>query len=61
MKNNQTSPEKVKKNFYFSKIEIACFSAFLLSDLHGFFNRKKLYVAQNPKYAPSESDENAAA
>lgn len=39
---------------------IACFSAFLLADVYGFINWKKLYVTQNPEHAPSESDENAA-
>ena len=60
LKNNPSSPEEVKKHFCYPKIEISCFSAFLLSDLYGFINRKKLYVAQNPDHTPSENDENAA-
>lgn len=60
MKNNPSSPEEVKKHFCSPKIEILCFSAFLLSDLYGFINRKKLYVAQNQEHSPSENDENAA-
>lgn len=60
MKNNPSSPEEVKKHFSSPKIEISCFSVFLLSDLYGFISRKKLYVAQNQEHSPSESDENAA-
>ena len=49
--------QEVKKHFCSPKIEISCFSAFLLSDLYGFISRKKLYVAQNQKHSPSENDE----
>ena len=59
IENCKTIDEEVKKHFCFPKIEISCFSAFLLSDLYGFISRKKLYVAQNQEHSPSENDENA--